>query len=228
MTTSRTSPADTDRSAELAYAMSHDLRARLRAASGFLELARVDLHESVEAAYFLGRAAAAAELADRMVERLVRYLRIPLTDDVEVVDPAQVIREVADRCLDGPETVVDSLPDVMGNHDLLAVAAAEILDNAARYRSEGRPPAVRVSATVEGPWAVIRFADNGAGVPADRVDRAFGFFRQVHRVGDNPGSGMGLPIARRSIEAQGGTVTLRPGSDIGAVVDIRLPTPPGA
>ncbi len=228
MTRSQTSSTETDRSDGLAYALSHDLRARLRAASGFLELARVDLNESADAAYFLDRAAAAAELADRMVERLVRYLRIGPIADVEIMNPAGVILEMADRCLDGPKIVVEQLPEVMGDHDLLAIAVTEILDNAARYRSPERPPVVRVTATVEGSWAVLRFVDNGFGIPADRVDRAFEFFRQVHRVGDNPGSGMGLPIVRRSIEDQGGTVTLRPGSDVGVVVEIRLPTPAGA
>lgn len=225
---SQTSPPDTDRSDGLAYALSHDLRARLRAASGFLELARMDMHEPDDAARFLDRAAAAAHLADRMVERLVRFLRIHPTVEVAVVNPAGVIRGVAESSLDGPETVVENLPQVMGDHDLLAGAVTEILDNAARYRSTERPPVVRVTSTLDGSYAVLRFVDNGIGLPAERVDRAFELFRQVHRVGDNPGSGMGLPIARRSIEAQGGTLTLRPGPDIGAIVEIRLPTPPGA
>lgn len=227
MARTRTSRTETDRADEMAYALSHDLRARLRAAGGFLELARIDLHETADAVYFLDRASAAAALADRMVERLVRYLRIGPTAELDVVDPAGVIRDVADRRADGLKTVVDNLPEVVGDPDLLAIAVTEILDNAARYRSEERPPAVRVTATVEGWWTVLRFADNGVGIPADRVDRAFEFFRQVHRVDDNPGSGMGLPIARRSIEDQGGTMTLWPGPDVGAVVEIRLPTPAG-
>ncbi|MDH4279190.1 MAG: HAMP domain-containing histidine kinase [Acidimicrobiia bacterium] len=238
MTTSQTSPTGTDRTGTdrtgtdrtegLAYALSHDLRARLRAAGGFLELARVDLHESADAAYFLDRAAAAVGLADRMAERLVRYLRIGPVGAITATDVEELVREAADRRPDGPETIIDVLPGVMADGSLLAIAVAEILDNATRYRAEDRPPVVRVTGTTEGPWTVIRFVDNGFGIIADRVDRAFEFFRQVHRVGENPGSGMGLPIARRSIEDQGGTITLGPGPDGGAVVEIRLPTPPGS
>jgi len=216
----------TDRFDGMAYALSHDVRARLRAASGFLELARVELEDGTDIAHFLDRAASAARLADRMIERLVRYMRISLTAEAVATDPVDIIREVAVRCLDGPEMIVDPLPDVMADHDLLATAVVEILDNAARYRAADRAPTVRVTGAVEGPWSVLRFADNGVGISADRVDRAFEIFRQVHRVGDNPGSGMGLPIARRSIESQGGTVTLSPGADCGTVVEIRLPTPP--
>lgn len=227
---SRIDRAETDRAETegLAYALSHDLRARLRAAGGFLELARVDQQESVEAAYFLDRAATAVGLADRMAERLVRYLRIGPVGAITVIDVAELVRGAAHRHPDGPETIVDELPKVMADGGLLGIAVAEILDNAACHRAEDRPPVVRVTGTTEGQWTVIRFVDNGFGIRADRVDRAFEFFRQVHRVGDNPGSGMGLPIARRSVEDQGGTISLGPGPDGGAVVEIRLPTPPGS
>lgn len=227
MNTQHVSETAVDRSDGLAYALSHDVRARLRAAGGFLELARADLQDGADAAHFLDRAAAAAGQADRMVERLVRYLRIRPVVDLVATDPAVVIREAAARCPDGPETIVDPLPGVMADHHLLAAAVIEILDNAARYRSEDRRPIVRVTGTVEGPSTVLRFVDNGFGIGADRVDRAFEFFRQVHRVGDTPGSGMGLPIARRSIESQGGTITLSPGPDGGTAVEISLPAPPG-
>lgn len=207
----------------LAYALSHDLRARLRAASGFLELARADLDGGDEAGYFLERASVAAALADRMTERLVRYMRIDPVDALVVTDPAAAIAEAAARCPAGPEMIVDPLPAVIANHELLTDALVEILDNAARHRREDAPPVVRVSGSVEGDSAILRFTDNGAGISAERVERAFTFFQQVHRVGDSPGSGMGLPIARRSIECQGGTITLQPGPEGGAVVEIRLP-----
>lgn len=218
--TAVTAPARPD---AMAYALSHDVRARLRAASGFVELARVDLDDGTDTAYFLDRAAAAAGLADRMIERLVRYLRITPTAEVVATDTEDVVRRAAERCTDGPEMIVDPLPDVMADPDLLITAVIEVLDNAARYRAEDRSPTVRVSGTIDGSWAVLRFADNGFGIKAERVERAFELFRQVHRVGHNPGSGMGLPIARRCIDHQGGTMTLSPGPDHGAVVEVRLP-----
>ena len=47
---------------DLAYALSHDLRARLRAAGGFLELARGEPGSDGQVGYFLDRAASAAAL----------------------------------------------------------------------------------------------------------------------------------------------------------------------
>lgn len=209
----------------MAYALSHDLRARLRAAGGFLELARSEVADDADLAYFLDRAAGAAALADRMIQRLVRYLRIGPDVQVAAMEPADAVAEAVSRCPDGPETLVDPLPPVMADRDLLVDAVIEILDNASRYRAEGHRSVVRVTGTVDGRFTVLRFTDDGIGINRDRTDRAFELFRQVHRVGDTPGSGMGLPIARRSIEIQGGAMTLEPGHDGGAVVEIRLPAP---
>ncbi len=210
----------------LAYGLSHDIRARLRGAGGFLELARLELADGADVTYFLDRAAASVDLADRMTARLVRYLRIPTVTDGVSVDPADSVRTAAAALTDGPETIIDALPGVEGDPALLVNAVVEVLDNAARYRCDDESPVVRVSGAVEESWTVLRFADNGFGIAPDRVDKAFELFRQVHRVGDTPGSGMGLPIARRSIESQGGTLCIGPGSERGSVVEIRLPVSP--
>ena len=158
-----------------------------------------------------------------MTERLVRYLRITSDGTVASIDPAEALAEAVARCQDPPETVVSELPDVVAGRQLLVDAVVEILDNAARYAVDGIAPVVRVTGSVDDAWSVLRFADNGFGIAADRVERAFELFRQVHRVGDMPGSGMGLPIARRCVECQGGTLVLEPGPDGGTVAEIRLP-----
>lgn len=216
-----------DPAAAVAYGLSHDLRARLRATSGFLELARADLDDDSETAYLLQRAAAAAGLADLMTERLVRYLRIPPVADVTITASAELIEDAIDRCPERPGSTIESLPDVLADGALLTDAIVEILDNAVRFRAVDRPPTVQVTGSTHGPWAVLRFVDNGTGIHADRGERAFELFRQVHRVGDSPGSGMGLPIARRIIELHGGAITLEPDPGGGSVVEIRLQARPG-
>ena len=225
MTITGTSLATDDRTAAVAYGLSHDLRARLRAAGGFLELARADLEDGTETAHFLDRAATAASLADRMTERLVRYLRIEPAIAPVTASPAELIAQAVLHCPSPPETVIEPLPDVTADPDLLVDAIVEILDNADRFRSDDRPPIVRISGEIDERWSVLRFVDNGIGIDADRVDRAFELFRQVHRAGSMSSSGMGLPIARRIIESQEGTISLGPDPEGGAAVEIRLPAP---
>jgi signal transduction histidine kinase len=66
----------------------------------------------------------------------------------------------------------------------------------------------------------IAFADNGPGIPAEIRDKIFTpFFTTKSR-----GSGLGLPTAKRLIEAQNGDISIECPAEGGTTVTIRLPT----
>ncbi|WP_407493368.1 ATP-binding protein [Pseudooceanicola sp. MF1-13] len=108
-------------------------------------------------------------------------------------------------------------------------------------RDKGAPddykPAIRITGTVEQedtemgltPWAEIRIADNGIGLPEDRA-RLF----EPYVTTRDKGTGLGLPIVKKIIEEHGGTLRLDDaepfdGSDhSGACAIIRLPLLTGA
>lgn len=65
----------------------------------------------------------------------------------------------------------------------------------------------------------ITFADHGPGIPPDVRAKAFdAFFTTKHR-----GSGLGLPIARRIVEAHGGRMRIDDGPAGGTIVSVSLP-----
>ena len=71
-------------------------------------------------------------------------------------------------------------------------------------------------------------ADEGQGIPIDARERVFEkFFRVPGRESHDPrrkGIGLGLPIARRLVEAQGGRIWIdSPASGDGTLVQLRLP-----
>lgn len=78
-------------------------------------------------------------------------------------------------------------------------ALANLLDNACRHAA-GR---VEVRVAVAGSTIEVAVSDDGAGIPAAQVDRAFARFVSLD---DGEGSGLGLPIARAIVEAHGGTL----------------------
>jgi signal transduction histidine kinase len=68
----------------------------------------------------------------------------------------------------------------------------------------------------------IAFADSGPGIPAEIRDKIFTpFFTTKSR-----GSGLGLPTAKRLIEAQNGEISIECPASGGTTVTIRLPTAP--
>lgn len=210
---------------DLGHVLSHDLRGRLRAVRGFLDLfsARYSDTGTDDGDAVLHRAALASQVADQMTEAIVRYIRLeegtfslaptPLLDVVEKA--LAIVAEPLD-------IVIDDLPTVMADAPLLADALAELLVNAARFAEEDRPPAVTVSATSSGRWCTLHVTDNGRGVPTGQAEAAFELGRQLQSRNWETGIGMGLPICRRIIDGHGGTIHLRDGLSRGCTVDIRL------
>jgi signal transduction histidine kinase len=162
---------------------------------------------------------------------LIRRTRDELAQLVDVVDPllrwssgvealnrrqvdlTRVVREAADSCasedrrrlsIDGP----DSLP-LRADPVQLRAAIANLVRNALAY--SGPHTAVSVTIAEHGGSASIRVKDQGPGVPPGEREIVFDPFargRAANRV--RGGKGLGLFIARRIVEAHGGTLRLLP------------------
>ena len=114
---------------------------------------------------------------------------------------------------------VDLLLGMDANHDLLLAALANLLQNAFKFspsRSEVRLDAYAVDDTI-----FIDVSDRCGGLPPGSTEAMFTPFSQ--RSGDRTGIGLGLSIARQSVEADGGTLTARDLPDVGCVFTISMP-----
>jgi signal transduction histidine kinase len=101
-----------------------------------------------------------------------------------------------------------------------AQIVANLLSNALKYTPKGGM--VRLHASTDGPWAVLRVSDTGPGIPADELPHIFDrFFRG--RTARPAGTGIGLTVVAELAAAHGGTAeaTSQPGQ--GTTVTIRLP-----
>jgi PAS domain S-box-containing protein len=99
-----------------------------------------------------------------------------------------------------------------------------LLGNAVKYTPTEK--SIRVTVHAEGPWAVLRVEDEGAGIPPDILPRIFEMFVQGNRSIDRAqgGLGIGLTLVRSLVELHGGTVeAISPGLDRGSVFTVRLP-----
>ncbi|MFI5347827.1 MAG: sensor histidine kinase [Elusimicrobiota bacterium] len=115
------------------------------------------------------------------------------------------------------------LPDAVADPDRLRQVLHNLLGNALKFTPSGRM--VRLSAEAEGGRVSVDVSDEGVGVPADKRDRLFGKFARLGPAVDaTEGTGLGLYISRRLIEAQGGKLTYEPGpGGRGSVFRVTLP-----
>jgi signal transduction histidine kinase len=107
---------------------------------------------------------------------------------------------------------------IKGDADLLKIVFTNLFINAA-HAMQGRGT-LRVSLGTVGSTSEIAFADTGPGIPADVLEKIVTpFFTTKAR-----GSGLGLPTARRIIEAHMGTITVACPPSGGTIVSVQLPT----
>jgi signal transduction histidine kinase len=130
------------------------------------------------------------------------------------------------------ETHLDpDLPLVMGDPMALKQALQNLLHNAAKYGA-GESHWVGVSASRTGghgkPAVEIHVADRGPGIPADEQPHIFDpFFRGRRALQDQiHGTGLGLNLAKKIVEAHGGSIQVKSAATKGAEFIVRLPAAP--
>jgi C4-dicarboxylate-specific signal transduction histidine kinase len=115
-------------------------------------------------------------------------------------------------------------PQVEGEPNRFEQAVINLISNArdALEASNGeREPVIRVSTVVEGKQVLIRFADNGPGIPKKIMNRLFEPFFTTKPPG--AGTGLGLSIVDEIVGEHSGKVAAESHPNQGAIFTIRLP-----
>lgn len=138
--------------------------------------------------------------------------------------------------LAGSNLIVDKhleagLPAVLADEVALKHALQNLMDNAVKYGTEGNNWIGISAATVtnqSGPWVEIRVADRGPGIPLDEQAHIFDpFFRGRRAVQDQVhGTGLGLNLVKKIVEAHGGTIHVHSEPMKGAEFVVRIPAAP--
>ena len=123
------------------------------------------------------------------------------------------------------------LPLVMADEIALKHAIQNLVDNAIKYGTEGSNW-IGISAAavndLNGPAIEIKVADRGPGIPLDEQIHIFDpFFRGRRAVQDQVrGTGLGLNLVKKIVEAHGGTIQVHSEPMKGAEFVIRIPAAP--
>jgi signal transduction histidine kinase len=135
----------------------------------------------------------------------------------ENVDLAELIRDAAAAItapvtLDVPEELLLDIDPIRIREVLL-----NLLTNAAEHAPEGT---ITVHAAAHAREVVVRVRDNGPGIPADQLPR---LFERFHKGRNSRGSGLGLSIARKLVQAHDGTIDVESIEGSGTTFTITLP-----
>lgn len=217
------------------YAISHDVRAPLRALDGFALALEEDYSDRLDGPGldYLARIRSGAKRMDRMIDSVVRLSRLqgkPLA--CEHADFSHMANDILSglQAADGTRVVatwVDPRMELTTDRMVLRTALNELISNAWNFTAKTPGASIEVR-TEPAPAGFFAFSvkDNGVGFDVSRAgDRLFGLFQRFHAPGEFPGEGAGLALARRAILLLGGTlgVESRPGA--GAVFHCMISNP---
>ncbi|AAX74007.1 sensor histidine kinase [Brucella abortus bv. 1 str. 9-941] len=164
-----------------------------------------------------------------MISRLETGYSSENLDDMPVApimrDVAEMYEPVAEDA--GVTLTLGALDDVALhiNRELVGQTVSNLVDNAIKYAGgEGRTATVTLLMEKDAQWVRIVVADNGPGIPADKRDHATERFVRLEESRTQPGSGLGLSLAKAVMKLHGGALRLEDnGPGLRAVLEFPLP-----
>ena len=214
-----------------AYAVSHDLRAPLRALSGFSQALVEDHGDRLdgEARVYLGQIAKSSDHMGQLVEGLLTLSRSTRSGMRQsTVDVSALVERVRDELAqEQPQRrvtwEVEPGHSASGDPRLIELVVRNLLDNAWKYTGATAVAHIRFFANEDGDKRWLCIADNGAGFDMNHAGRLFKPFQRLHRQDEFPGIGIGLATVERILARHGGAIRAESAVGRGAVFAFFLP-----
>ena len=204
-----------------AYAVTHDLRAPLRAMTGFSKILLEDCGDTLnaEAKKNLDHIIVASGNMGQLIEGLLVLSRVTRgeikRERIDVSAMAQRIREELGHADPSRKLSWEIEPGLTlwGDTRMLESVMRNLLGNAWKYTANTAEPLIRVCSGREAGKPQICIADNGAGFDMAYAEQLFQPFRRLHRQEEFPGLGIGLATVQRIVHRHGGSIraTAAPG-----------------
>lgn len=160
----------------------------------------------------------------KIVQDLLNYARTPKPVLAET-DLNALLVQIADFAANHTDMhdvrvvmeLEKSLPLLMLDGDQIRQVAINLILNAGA--AMGRGGVLKITTSLDDEFAVIRFCDNGSGVPAENLEKIFEpFFTTKEK-----GTGLGLAITKQIVEQHHGRISIESEAGVGTTVTVQLP-----
>ncbi|MFJ4963833.1 ATP-binding protein [Streptomyces sp. NPDC088729] len=221
---------------QFAYVASHDLQEPLRKVASFCQLLErryaKDLDE--RASQYIAFAVDGATRMQSLINDLLAFSRVGrLTAEHQRVD----LEEKFERTVSSLSVAVeesgatithDPLPTLSGEPGQLSMLFQNLLTNAIKFRTPGRPPVIHLGCRAVGDGWEFAVTDNGIGIDQEFAERVFVVFQRLHTREQYAGNGIGLALCKKIVEYHGGRIAVDPGHAPGTRIVFTLlePTAP--
>jgi signal transduction histidine kinase len=216
-----------------AYVASHDLQEPLRKVAGFTALLqkRYEGRLDRDADEIIQYAVDGATRMQMLIKDILAYSRVGSKELHRVPVDANATMELVRSDLGEPiqerkaSVTWEELPTVRVDASQLRQILQNLVENAIKYQHPSRRPKVHVLAREDGGAWHFEVRDNGQGIPDDKREEIFGIFRRLHGQ-DQPGTGIGLAVAKKAVERHGGKIWVESQVGKGSTFHFTIPRSP--
>lgn len=212
------------------YSVSHDLRAPLRAISGFSQMILEDNNDALDASGkgLLTRVIDNTQRMSELIDDLLNLSRLGRKElHTGIVNIDKLVADVV-QTLQTDDRHVDfncaELGSVNADQNLLKIVMENLLGNAWKYTSKTDSVKIEMGKQQQDGETVFFVKDNGAGFDMAYVDKIFGTFQRLHKADEFEGTGIGLATVQRIIHRHGGRIWAEAEIDKGASFYFTLQT----
>jgi signal transduction histidine kinase len=216
---------------QFAFAASHDLQEPLRTISTFSQLIGEELKDSLteQQKEYFDRVLTGTGRMSSLIRDLLAYSQVGRENRLQgVVELDTVLSAAVSNLQEHLESaqcnvvIVNELPAVWGDAPNLVSVFQNLLSNSLKYRKADIAPEVQIEAEQSSPleWT-IRIRDNGIGIEKEYQQQIFEPFKRLHGA-EIPGTGIGLAMCRRIIEAHHGHIWVESAAGEGTTVCLTL------
>lgn len=211
------------------YSVSHDLRAPLRAISGFINIIKEDHNNEVPDSIrqLFERILHNTKKMGNLIDDLLRLSRITKQElRKEKVNLKKLFEDVFNELSVGKKSYViniETLPEITGDTSLLKIVVENLVANATKFSSIRKKPVITIGSEKKSDSVTVFIKDNGVGFNMKYADKLFQVFQRLHSGNQFEGTGIGLAIVNRIIKKHGGNVWAEGIENKGATFYFSLP-----
>jgi PAS domain S-box-containing protein len=216
------------------YTVSHDLRAPLRAISGFSHILEEECSESLgtEGRRLLNVILENTGRMDNLISDLLAFSRTARFEvSKKPIDMSHLATAVfAELCngpdRDGIDLLVNELPVALGDEAMVRQVWSNLLANAVKFSKPKGCVRIQVDGWSEGRENIYSVKDFGVGFDMAYAEKLFALFQRLHSASEFEGTGVGLAIVHRIVTRHGGRVWAEGEKGAGATFYFSLPGSP--
>ena len=219
---------------QFTYTVSHDLKSPLITIKGFLGFLKNDAEKgNIERLQKdIQRISDATDKMQALLNELLELSRVGrLMNPPENISFNALVQDAIELTQGQLEAhhihvdVTDNLPNIYGDRQRLVTVIQNLIDNAAKFMGNQPEPLIKIGQDgIENRKIIFYVRDNGIGIDPKQHERIFGLFNKLDP--DSEGTGVGLSLVKRIVEAHGGRIWVESEPGNGATFYFTLPTGP--